>query len=363
MKAKIYRELVSEFGCSVFGIVDHKITLEEARSGYFAASEPFGDTSFLCSVVKNNLMSGDMATPSRYSRNTTTIVSIKFKDGRFFNGFILFKSIKGLSEFVTKHLDLNADCGMSAFIKSFIPFYFKSTKTVLRSVLTDALSGQLPGACIMHEREIGEEAGKYRRGINFKPMSINGTRHLVLNPGNELGQSLVICRGFRKDFPQVPGVDWLYMEETRRDEYSVKGVTCVNQKIRKYGAMNDINPFVYDYFESKGEFYKGSRFDLVPDESRVITHFLRVPARSEFKEFEKAKETPGKGIGACFVSDSCGAMYKTAPGCSVINDYGFFKHLASRAIRGVYLPTGIPYDITEGAFPEKEEYLALSVAA
>ena len=363
MKAKIYRELICENGCSIFGLVDHSITLEEARSGRFEASEPFGDSSFLYSVVKNNLMNGDAINPLRYTRNSRINVSIKFKDGRLFDGFIVFKAIKALAEFVAKNIDLNSDCGMALYIKGFVPFYLKSSVSVLKGALAEALTNQLNSSPILHEREIGEEAGRYKRGGVFKPLSINGVRHLLVNPELQAGQSLVICSGFRKDFPEVPGVDWLYTEESRRNEYCVRGVTCMNQKIRQYGSINDINPFVFKYFESKGEFFKGSRFDLVPDESRVITHFLRVPSRSEFREFEKAKETSAPGIGACFVADSRAALYPAAPGCSVIKDYGVFKRVASRAVRGIYLPTGIPYDITEGAFPEKEEYLALSVAA
>ena len=62
MKAKIYRELICENGCSIFGLVDHSITLEEARSGRFEASEPFGSSSFLYCSQQQNQVTCEQAT-------------------------------------------------------------------------------------------------------------------------------------------------------------------------------------------------------------------------------------------------------------------------------------------------------------
>lgn len=362
MKIECFEKFLGNKSVSFYKIVETEMDLSKALMLNVSTSSILGNNNI---VFNFGLDSDDSGSPvynryglGRLSRflesdeNELKKIPLKINGKtKIYKGILIYENERELSEFLSKYLDAKKDeCSITGFFKSCM-----NTKGKLDKEKIFYKIMEYPLKCIF-----------INKITNDKIIYNLNDNHIVLLNERRLEEQQKIIGAFRKiniNGYSIPQIDYLYYGISRENKEEEKVIVVyINNEIKVYEALSDINRGIVDYFNKNGRLYSMSYIDLLLDKTRKVFAILKIPTKAEYKKLKKLKKGGSKFkwvLNKPFFVSPCIKPAFFEKNIFIIDDVEIFEHIVTTMSAGIYVPGNIKSEFNIKWLNDKNDFLFL----
>lgn len=267
-------------------------------------------------------------------------------------GIFIYEDEKDLCEFLLKYLDVkNNNCGI---VKNFNSCLNSKGKLSKEKVLNKIESGDYDFHFVFFNKK-------------SKRIFYNSTNKQIVilsEMPDEIRQNIIaVFKETKINGYSIPQIDYLYYGFNKNYKEQEKVVVIyINNEIKVYEDISDINRGIIDYFDKNGRLYSMSYIDLLPDKTKKVFAILKVPSKAEYKKLKKAKKGKSKFdwiLNKPFFVSPCLKTVFLEKDIPVIDDVEIFENIITTVAAGIYIPENIKSEFDINWLNDKNDFLFL----
>lgn len=352
-------KLVFKFNdVEVFEFTETDLPFTEIFNKYIVGRVILGDDNFFYKKFKKPEHSYNrfIGFRNRHFQSKYTKIPLKInKKTRIINGIILYSSKENFIRFLMKHIDYSVNCDLNDYLKECSGINGKINFDIIfiKKIYDD----------FFRDEEVFIYKSKNDFFNNFKKITNNSDTFLLEKSSPEHIQRIFALEKLIKiSGYNVPAVDFIYHGFDERENSKQIVVSSIDNEIKFYDSIYDINPAFLNKMDKEGKVYNGTKFDLLPDNSKEVFAILRVPAKKEYIKYRKTNKKTKSEMDILnkvfFVSPSLKAA-RLKPDIKVIDDIDIFEKIYSRLSSGIYIPGNLSVEMDADILPDNEQFLFL----